>query len=146
MVVQEGGETIEVCKLEKKDIFIVAYFQDSSGRGKNDLSLNSSLNRPSPPALIAIGKQQGNNRERERSASSQPSPMVPHDSVSSSILDPSSFLAPVMDSSNKSEPDFEIVETNLNMKVEDDDDDEDDGLDDGRYSLGGYFPAASMLV
>lgn len=74
--------------------------------------------------------------------------MVPHDSGSSSILDPTSFLAPVMDSSNKSEPDYEIVEANLNvdMKVEDDDEDDEDGMDDGRYSLGGYFPASSMLV
>ena len=110
-------------------------------RAKNEL--NSVLNRPSPPALIAIGKQQGN-----RSSSSQPSPMVPHDSGSSSLLDPSSFLAPVMDSSNKSEQDYEIVEANMNvnMKVEDDDDDDDDGMDDGRYTLGGYFPSSSILV
>ncbi|CAL8099290.1 unnamed protein product [Orchesella dallaii] len=114
--------------------------QDSV-RGKNDISMSSSINRPSPPALIAIGKQQGS----RSSASSQPSPMVPHDS-GPSLLDPSTFLTPVLDSSNKSEQDYEIVETNLNMnmKVEDDDDDDEDGMDDGRYSLG-FFPSSSLL-
>jgi len=105
---------------------------------------SSSASRPSPPALIAIGKQSGR-------ASSQPSPLVACESSSS--IDPSSFLMPVMDSSKEDDDqDYELVEPNLNVnvKVEDDDDDDDDdgmdGMDDSRYSIGYYPHAASMLV
>jgi hypothetical protein len=98
---------------------------------------SSSASRPSPPALIAIGKQSGR-------ASSQPSPMVACESSSS--IDPSNFLLPVMDSSKEDDDqEYELVDGGLNVKVEDDDDDDDDGMDDGRYI--GYYPhAASLLV
>jgi hypothetical protein len=61
----------------------------SDGRSLDVVSVGSSSSRPSPPALIAIGKQQKSGR-----ASSQPSPMVACESSSS--IDPSNFLMPGM--------------------------------------------------
>lgn len=118
---------------------LIAFVQDltmkSDGRSLDVVSVgSSSTSRPSPPALIAIGKQSGR-------GSSQPSPMVACESSSS--IDPSNFLLPVMDpSKDDDEQDYELVESNV--KVEDDDDDDDDGMDDGRYM--GYYPHASLMV
>ena len=61
-------------------------------------------------------------------------------------MDPVSFLQPVIETSSvKDDIDYELVDPQVKME-NDDDDDDDDGIDDGRYSIGYYPHAASLLV
>jgi hypothetical protein len=63
------------------------------------------------------------------------------------MIDPSTFLHPVIEtSSTKDEIEYELVDPGNMVKMEaDDDDDDDDGMDDSRYTIGYYPHAASLL-
>ncbi|CAG7821318.1 unnamed protein product [Allacma fusca] len=112
--------------------------EHSSARAVDVVSISSSGgSRPSPPALIAIGKSPG-----------KPSPLVSStNDVGAAMIDPSTFLHPVIEtSSSKDEIEYELVDPGNMVKMEaEDDDDDDDGMDDSRYTIGYYPHAASLL-
>ena len=123
----------------------IIYLQEASGKSDQSSSRpvdvasisSSGGSRPSPPALIAIGKSPG-----------KPSPLVSStNDVGSAMIDPASFLQPVIETSSiKDEIEYELVDTGSVKMENDDDDDDDDGIDDSRYSIGYYPPHASLLV
>jgi len=115
---------------------------EAQQRGADSVSITSSSGgRPSPPGLIAI-KQSSVNKGK-----GGPRVNSVTDSTGQTLIDPSSFLMPVLESGRDDDQDQEYDDDGLNLDIKgEDDDDDDDELDEGGYSIGYYPHAASLLV